>query len=104
MTGLKALPITCIGIGDCNRYSEMSEVPPTVSYADADGYHCYSLNTTCTLLFNAHPIRNYITSYIITILRHSSVTIVTVLDILRGTQMVWIHSVILHLALCAALR
>ena len=35
-------------IGDCNRYSEMSEVPPTVSYADADGYHCYSLNTTCT--------------------------------------------------------
>ena len=58
----------------------MSEVPPTVSYADADGYHYYSLNTTCTLLFNAHPIRNYITSYIITILRHSSVTIVTVLD------------------------
>ena len=64
----------------------MSEVPPTVSYADADGYHCYPLNTTCTQskLFNAHPIAScisyYITSYITTILRHSSVTIVTVLD------------------------
>ena len=39
-----------IGEGDCNRYSEMSEVPLTVSYADADGYNYYSLNTTCTQL------------------------------------------------------
>ena len=35
-------------VGDCNRYSEMSEVPPTVRYVDADGYNYYSLNTTCT--------------------------------------------------------
>ena len=63
----------------------MSEVPPTVSYADADGYHCYPLNTTCTalsylMLTLLHHALAITSSYIITILRHSSVTIVTVLD------------------------
>ena len=53
----------------------MSEVPPTVSYADADGYNYYSLNTTCThsgylmltpldhsLAIILHHIATYITS------------------------------------------
>ena len=95
---------------DCNRYSEMSEVPPTVSYADADGYHCYPLNTTCTQ-------SNYL---MLTLLHHALATTlhhtlqlyyvtVQLLSLLfstssGGAQMVWIHSVILHLALCAALR
>ena len=72
------------GVGNCNKYSEMSEVPATVTRMPMDTIILYCHDVALIYLTRTYYIIHYYYLTLYILLRHSSVTITTVLDILRG--------------------